>query len=109
MVDPAAAKGRDVQAVIFQNGIHAAEIREVILGIVFLDGRDVSPVLQVRDGFIIVLPEFFPENFFEFFAVIPGIAFEIFVTVENVEDLNFHVGQITGHDRYFVLIYYIGE
>ena len=41
--------------------------------------------------------------------MIAGVGFEIFVTVENIEDLNLHVGQITGHDEEFVLICYIGE
>jgi len=29
--------------------------------------------------------------------VIPGVNFEIFVTVEDVESLDLHAGQITGH------------
>lgn len=109
MVDPAPAKRRDVQPVVFHNGICFAEIKDVIFRIVFFDGSDVGLVLQGRDGFIEVLVEFLPEDFFEFLTVIAGVGFEIFVTVENIEDLNLHVGQITGHDELFVLICYIGE
>ena len=46
-------------------------------------------------SFIEVLIEFLPKDFFEFLAVISGVNFEIFVTVQDIEDLNFHIGQIT--------------
>lgn len=109
MVDPTPAKRRDVQPVVFHNGICFAEIKDVIFRIVFFDGSDVGLVLQGRDSFIEVLVEFLPEDFFEFLTVIAGVGFEIFVTVENIEDLNLHVGQITSHDELFVLICYYGR
>jgi hypothetical protein len=36
--------------------------------------------------------------------MVPGITFEIFVAVEDIEDLNYHIGQIAGHDQYYELI-----
>jgi hypothetical protein len=41
--------------------------------------------------------------------VIAGVGFEIFVTVKNIEDLDLHVGQITGHEEYYVLAGYKGR
>jgi hypothetical protein len=40
--------------------------------------------------------------------MVTGVGFEIFVTVKDIEDLNFHVGQIIWHDQYYELIYNIG-
>jgi hypothetical protein len=33
--------------------------------------------------------------------VIAGAGFETLVAVEDVEDLEFHAGQATGHEEYF--------
>lgn len=97
MIDPATSEGSYVQPVAFQDGIRFAKVDDIILRILLLDGRDESIVLQVQDRLIEVLIVFLPEDFFEFLTVIPGVNFEIFVTVEDVESLDLHAGQITGH------------
>jgi hypothetical protein len=79
VVNPAAAKGSNVHPMVFHDRICFAQVGNVILGIVFPDGRDISLVLQGRYGFIEVLIEFLPEDFFEFLTVITGVGFEIFL------------------------------
>lgn len=108
VVDSPATKGRNIQAVVFQDGIRFAEVQDVIFGIVFFDRPDECVIFQGLDGFIEILIVFLQKDLPEFFAVVPGITFEIFVAVEDIEDLNFHVGQITGHDQYYELISNIG-
>jgi hypothetical protein len=41
--------------------------------------------------------------------VIPGTGPEVLVAVEDIEDLDLHIGQLAGHDRWFALNCYIGE
>ena len=83
-MDPATTKRSYIEPVVFHYGICLAEISDVIFGIVFFDCRDVCPVLQVRDGFVEVLVVFFLKDFFEFFAMVTSVRFEIFVTIEDI-------------------------
>lgn len=108
MVHSPSTKGRNVQAVIFQDEIRFAEVQDVIFGIVFFNRPDVCVIFQGLDGCIEILIVFLQEDLPEFFAMVAGVGFEIFVTVEDIEDLNFHVGQIIWHDQYYELIYNIG-
>jgi hypothetical protein len=51
-MDPAAPQRGYVQPVVFHDGICHAKVSDVIFRVVFFDGRDVSFVLQVRDGLV---------------------------------------------------------
>jgi hypothetical protein len=84
VMDPAATKRSYIQPMVFHDGICLAKVCDVIFGIVFFDCRDVCFVFQVRNGFIEVLIVFLLNDFFEFFAMVAGVRFEIFVTIENV-------------------------
>ena len=109
MIDPATAEGRNVVAMIFQDDIYKRKICDVILGFVLLDRRDAPAFAEVCDGLVKILIEFFSENPFEFPAVIAGTGFEIFVAVEDIEDLELHAGEATGHEELYALINYIVE
>lgn len=52
---------------------------------------------------------FFRLNSFQLLAVITGVGPEVLVTVEDIEDLDLHIGQLTGHEENYVSIGYIGE
>ena len=41
--------------------------------------------------------------------MIPGTGPEVLVAVEDIEDLDLHIGQLAGHNRWFALNCYIGE
>jgi hypothetical protein len=41
--------------------------------------------------------------------MIRGGGIETIVTIENIEDLYFHVGQITWHDQYYESATYKGD
>jgi hypothetical protein len=52
---------------------------------------------------------FASQNFSQFFTMIRGGGIETIVTIENIEDLYFHVGQITWHDQYYESATYKGD
>lgn len=109
MMGPATAERRDVESVISQDRVHEWQICNVIFRLVFLDRSDATAFAKVCDGLVEVLIIFFPEDPFEFLAMVAGTGFEIFIAVEDVENLEFHAGEATGHEKVCALIQYIGK
>ena len=85
MVNPAATERSHIEAVFVQDGIYVSEVCDVILGLIFPDGRNKPPFAQVCNGGVEIIRVFLPEDPFQFLAVIPGAGLEIPVTVEDIE------------------------
>jgi len=92
MMCPAATKRGHVQAMLFQDGVHKRKVGNVILRFILLDCHDAAAFAESYDGPIKVSVIFFPEDPFEFLTVIAGAGLEIFIAVEDVEDLDLHAG-----------------
>lgn len=97
MMGPVTAKRGYIVPVILKDSVHLRKVRDVILGIILLDRRDTAAFVEVCDGLVKILVVFFSEDSFEFLAVVAGTGLETFVTVKNVEDLEFHAGKTAGH------------
>jgi len=97
MMGPAATERDHVESMIAKDGVHEWQVCDVILGLILFDCRDATESAEVSNGLVKVLIEFLPENPSEFFTVVAGARFKIFVAVEDVKDLEFHAGQAAGH------------
>ena len=109
MPGPAPTERGHIEPVVSQDRVHECQVCDVIFGVVFFDRPDAAIFSKVSYGLVAILIVFLPEDSFEFLAVIASAGFETLVTVKDIEDLEFHAGQATGHDPQFVMIYYIGE
>lgn len=81
MVGPAATERGHVQAVIFQDRIYERQIGDVIFRFILLDRRNAAMFAEVCNSLVEVLIVFFPEDPFEFLAVVAGAGFETLVAV----------------------------
>lgn len=62
MVYPAAAKRGHVEMVPLQHGVNVPEICDIVLGLVFLDCRNIATFAKVCDGGVKIVGVFFAED-----------------------------------------------
>lgn len=93
----------------FQSRVCFADVNDVKFWILLFYCSYVSLVLQMRKCGVDIIIIFASQNFSQFFTMIRGGGIETIVTIENIEDLYFHVGQITWHDQYYESATYKGD
>ena len=103
-MDPAATERSYIEAVSDKDRVGVFEICDVVLGLIFPDCRNKAAVAKVCDGGVEIIRVFFPQNSFQLLAMITGAGPEVLITVEDIEDLDLHIGQLTGHVENYVSI-----